>query len=266
MFKNSTLSKDVISALVITFNEEDNIHRTLSSLAWVPDVLIIDSGSTDNTLPIISSFSNTRVIYRKFDTFAQQCNFGLSCLSSEWVLSLDADYVLTPELSREICRLLRAKDDNDVNVAYQIRFQYCINGRPIRSGLLPPRTCLYKKNNAVYVDQGHGHRVVINGHVGSLQNKMYHDDRKSVTTWLLNQSRYQKSEAIMLSGSRSANLPLQDLIRKHTFLAPFSAFFLCIFLRGGFLDGKEGVIYAFQRFIAEGLLFIYMHLKTNQKS
>ena len=68
----------------------------------------------------------------------------------------------------------------------------------------------------------------------------------------------------MLQSKNSSDLPIQDLIRKHTFIAPFSAFFMCIVLRGGFFDGKEGIIYAFHRLIAEGLLYIYMHSEGNE--
>ena len=70
-------SKNLLSAMIITYNEEANIYRTLHSLRWLSFVLIVDSGSTDQTLSIVSEFANTRVIYRKFDTFANQCNFGL---------------------------------------------------------------------------------------------------------------------------------------------------------------------------------------------
>jgi glycosyltransferase involved in cell wall biosynthesis len=254
-----------LSVLLITYNEEPNIYRTLSSLNWISDILIIDSGSTDKTLDIIAEFPNTRVIHRTFDTFANQCNFGLSYIKSEWILSLDADYVLPPALSSEIYQILNLSTHDNRNTAYQIKFRYCINGKPIRSGLLPPRTCLYRRELATYEDQGHGHRVVVPGKVGMLKNRIYHDDRKSILTWLVNQSRYQNSEAKMLSHSLLKELPTQDLIRKFSFLAPFSAFFMCLFLRGGIFDGKEGVIYAFQRVIAESLLYMYMHTKNNSQ-
>ncbi len=245
---------------MITYNEEANIERTLSSIQWISEILIIDSGSTDRTLEIVQQFHNTRIIFREFDTFANQCNFGLKQLNSDWVLSLDADYVLTARLSLEISNLLSGKEiDRSHFNGYRIGFYYCINGKPIRSGLLPPRTCLYKRDSAMYRDIGHGHKVIISGRTGQLQNKIYHDDRKTFRKWLESQQRYQKIEAEMLKSIHSRNLPIQDYIRKHTFLAPFFAFFLCLFLRKGFLDGKEGIVYAFQRLIAESLLYMYMH-------
>ena len=254
-----------IAALIITYNEEANLYRTLSSISWIPDVLVIDSGSSDQTLNIISQFKNTRIIHRSFDSFARQCNFGLDKLSSDWVLSLDADYVLSTQLADELCALLSDSHSTSASFdAYRIGFNYCINGKPIRSGLLPPRICFYKRREAQYIDVGHGHRVIINGRIGRLKNKIFHDDRKSFSKWLENQKRYQRIEAAMLKVKSPRRLPIQDLIRKYTFMAPFSAFFMCLFLRGGIFDGREGVIYAFHRLIAESLLYLYMHTSMDE--
>lgn len=249
-----------LSAMVITYNEEVNIERTLASIRWIDSVLVIDSGSSDQTLSMVKQFPNTRVLFRRFDSFANQCNFGLQNLTSKWILSLDADYVLTSGLSDEI-RAIVSKSENHYSLfsAYRVGFDYCINGKPIRSGLLPPRICLYERVSAQYIDVGHGHKVIISGRIGKLYNKIYHDDRKTFAKWLENQQRYQKTEAMMLRLKQSQSLPIQDLIRKHTFFAPFLAFFMCLFLRKGILDGKEGMIYAFHRLIAESLLYMYMH-------
>jgi glycosyltransferase involved in cell wall biosynthesis len=253
-----------LSALVITFNEEANIYRTLDSIRWIDDVLVLDSGSTDRTVDIVNKFPNTRIIYRKFDSFANQCNFGLSCLDSEWVLSLDSDYVLSPDLTEEIRYLIfRGGFQKANHRAYSIRFQYWINGKPIRSGILPARTCLYLKEYAKYRDEGHGHKVSILGSSGQLKNKIFHDDRKPLSVWIMTQKKYQALEAMMLRGTDSSSLPIQDIIRKHTFLAPFAALFMCLFIRGGILDGKEGLIYALQRFVAESLLYLFMNLESN---
>src|SRR5262245_16448781 len=96
---------DQITVLILTFNEAPNIRRTLEKLTWAKEILIVDSFSTDETLEIAKTFSQTRVVQRKFDTFAGQCNFGLGQVKTEWVLSLDADYVLSDDLNRELARL-----------------------------------------------------------------------------------------------------------------------------------------------------------------
>src|SRR2546430_16708663 len=95
---------DQITPIILTYNEAPNIGRTLEQLGWARDIVVVDSFSDDETLEIVSSLPQARVFQRKFDSFAGQCNFGLTetGINSEWVLSLDADYVLTPELIEEI--------------------------------------------------------------------------------------------------------------------------------------------------------------------
>ena len=83
-----------LTALILTYNEKENIARTLGSLAWVTSVVLIDSGSTDGTQELaVASHPNVKVLFRAFDSFAGQCNFGLNQIDTEWVLSLDADYI-----------------------------------------------------------------------------------------------------------------------------------------------------------------------------
>src|SRR5438132_6116725 len=94
-----------ITPLVLTFNEAPNIRRTLERLTWAKEILVVDSFSADETLDIIREFPQTRVLQRKFDNHTNQWNFGLDQVQTEWVLSLDADYVLSPELVDEIVHL-----------------------------------------------------------------------------------------------------------------------------------------------------------------
>src|SRR5262245_31635858 len=93
------------TVMVLTYNEAPNIGRTLEKLTWAHRVLVIDSFSTDETLAIAKRFPNVDVLQRRFDSFAGQCNFGLAHVDSEWVLSLDADYVLSDELCIELATL-----------------------------------------------------------------------------------------------------------------------------------------------------------------
>src|SRR5215469_1156659 len=94
-----------ITPIVITFNEEANIARTLDRLTWARRIVVIDSGSTDATLEIIRSYPQVEVVHRPFDEFASQCNFGIAQVTTNWVLSLDADYELSDVLISELHRL-----------------------------------------------------------------------------------------------------------------------------------------------------------------
>ncbi len=133
-----------ITPLILTFNEAPNIRRTLEKLTWAKEILVVDSFSTDETLEIVKSFPQTRIVQRKFDTFAGQCNFGLGEIKTEWVLSLDADYVLSDDLNREIAQL---KSENDI-AGYRAGFTFLIYGHRLRASLYPPRTVLYRKSAA----------------------------------------------------------------------------------------------------------------------
>src|ERR1041385_6340109 len=152
---------DQITPLVLTYNEAPNIGRTLEKLSWAKEVVVVDSFSTDETLEIIRKFPQVRLVQRKFDNHTAQWNFGLAQVRTDWVLSLDADYVLSEELIHEI-RVLKPPSTSDLRppasdlrprtsalpppsstgevanslstlnaapTGYSARFRYCIQGR-----------------------------------------------------------------------------------------------------------------------------------------
>lgn len=246
-----------LSVLILTYNEEDNIQRTLDSLHWVSKILVIDSKSTDKTLGIISKYDSVEIITREFDSFAAQCNYGLEHIETSWVLSIDADFIITKSLSKEIARKL-ANSDNIQESGFSIPIRYCIGGHPIRGTIYPPRTCLYRTSLARYKDEGHGHRVEVEGRVGRLIGEIYHDDRKPISRWLKTQQTYMEIEANHLLQTPSSNLSRADLIRKNSPIAPFAALFICLIWKGGFLDGWRGWAYAIQRMYSETLLLVIL--------
>src|SRR6476659_4899986 len=130
-----------LTALIITFNERENIERTLAALSSIERIIFIDSFSTDDTLALATSMRpDITVFQRAFDSFAEQCNFGLTKISTPWVLSIDADYVLSSKLIDEIKALEPAADVS----GYSAAFRYCVFGHPIRSTIYPARTILYR--------------------------------------------------------------------------------------------------------------------------
>ncbi|KST63327.1 glycosyltransferase family 2 protein [Mastigocoleus testarum] len=243
---------DKITPLILTYNEAPNIHRTLQCLTWAKTIVVIDSYSTDKTLEILYSTPQVKVFQRKFDSFAAQCNYGLGKISSQWVLSLDADYVLTDELIEEL-KVLQAETEVS---SYSLKFKYCVFGKPLYNTLLPPRTVLYRKENAVYKDDGHAHRVSVKGESGKLSSYIHHDDRKSLTRWLWAQDRYVAIEVKKITSTSNNELSLSDRIRKQKILAPLIIFFYCLIFKGGIFDGWHGWYYAFQRMLVETLLSI----------
>jgi glycosyltransferase involved in cell wall biosynthesis len=240
-----------VTALILTYNEQQNIGRSITALPNGMDVLIVDSGSSDATLDIArSARPNIKIVARVFDSFAAQCNFGLRQLETEWVLSLDADYILTPELSAAIAAL----DPPDDVAGYIAGFNYCIHGHRVRSSVYPPRAVLYRRRLAEYRDEGHGHRVQVKGRLLQWNGKIDHDDRKPLSYWIQAQDRYAVLEARLLSSTSSEHLNFQDRLRKKIFFAAPAMFLYLLIGRGLILDGWPGWYYVFQRTIAEMLL------------
>lgn len=242
----------LITPLILTFNEEPNIGRVLAKLAWAKKVVVLDSGSTDKTIEIIQSFANTEIHTRKFDSHAVQWNYGLKeCgIESEWMLGMDADYVLTDELIEEISNLQITDDIN----GYFISFRYAVLGKVLRGALYPPLALLYRRATGEYFQDGHAHRLVPNGKYSSLSGKIIHDDRKALSRWLPTQLRYARLEADLLKATPVTELTVQDRIRRWKIIAPWLVPMYYLIWQGGWKDGWPGLYYALQRVIAESLL------------
>lgn len=235
-----------VAVLVLTYNEAPNIQRTLDALIGFPEVVVLDSGSADDTVKIARRYPNVRIITRAFDTFADQCNFGLACISADWVLSLDADYVLSPELQTELIVM-----EPGAHIAFEASFRYFVNGRPLRGTLYPARRVLYRRDLAKYRNEGHGHRVIIEGSVGRLAGEIYHDDRKRLTRWFASQSKYAELEVDYLVSMDRKVLSFADKIRLLAWPAPFFVFIYTLLWKRCILDGWAGWFYVLQRTLAE---------------
>ncbi|HEY9623258.1 MAG TPA: glycosyltransferase family 2 protein [Crinalium sp.] len=241
-----------ITPLILTFNEAANIDRTLKQLVWANRIVVIDSYSTDETLDILKQYPQVDVFQRSFDAHAQQWNYGLDQVQTEWVLSLDADYCLSDELIAEIAKCPKTVDID----SYFIPFKYCVFGKPLRGTLLPPREALFRKSKAHYIDDGHTQLLRVNGQSSALAMPIHHDDRKSLGRWLWAQDRYAILEAQKLLSTRTEDLSVGDRLRRYKVIAPFVILIYCLIVRQGILDGASGWYYAFQRVLAEILLSI----------
>lgn len=247
---------DAITPLILTFNEAPNIRRTLARLDWAREIVVVDSGSTDATRGILAAHPRVRVFERPFTTHAEQWSFGLhqTAIRTEWVLALDADYILSQTLIDELAALRPAPNVD----GYRAAFTYCVEGRPLRGTAYPPVTVLYRKSAARYVQDGHTQRVQVPGLVEDLRADILHDDRKPLAQWLTAQARYMRLEADKLRAANVAELGWADRVRKLVVVAPFAMLVYCLILRGGILDGRAGLFYALQRAVAEGILSLYL--------
>ncbi len=241
-----------ITPLVLTYNEAPNIDRTLQKLTWAESIVVIDSFSTDATLEIVATYPQVQVWQRQFDTHAIQWNYGIDQVKTEWILTLDADYVLTDELMNELRHLVV----NPAIDGYFAFFKYCVFGKPLRGTILPPRQVLFRREKGIYIDDGHTQLLHVKGQSRSLSGYINHDDRKPFSRWLWAQDRYMIIEAKKLLETAENELSWGDRIRKQKVFAPFIILIYCLIFKGGILDGWHGFYYAFQRLLAEVMLSI----------
>src|ERR1700676_1696883 len=250
-----------LTALILTFNERENIGRTLAPLSWIKQIVIVDSFSPDETIEIAKAMPpNITIAQRRFDTHATQWNFGLAQIATPWVLALDADYELSRELSREIAEL---KPSDEVS-AYEPRFQFRIFGRNLRASVYPPRPILFRTERCTYYDDGHTQKLAINGSMRQLSGAVYHDDRKPLSSWLRAQDRYATIEARHLLATPLNQLNFQDRLRRRVFLAASLMFFYLLFARGLVLDGWSGWFYVCQRTIAALILSVRLLIEREK--
>ena len=240
-----------LTALVLTYNEQENIRRNLEALAWVPKVIVLDSFSNDRTLEIARSFPNVQVVQRVFDTHANQWNAGLDRIDTEWALTLDADYVLTAELQEEI---KKAEPSSEI-VLYWGEFDYCIFGRPLRASVYPPRVVLFRTKRARYVDEGHSQQLRVKGKLAKLKGKIWHDDRKLLIRWFQSQQRSAELETEYLTKAPDERISRLDRARKNWLIVlPLAMPIYLLLVRGLIFDGWNGWYYTFQRTVAEMML------------
>lgn len=243
-----------ITPLILTYNEAPNLRRTLEQLPWAQDIVVLDSFSTDGTLEIARAFPQVRVVQRTFDTHTLQWNFGLEQCRSEWVLALDADYVLSAELVDE----LQALQPPPEVKGYSAGFVYCMMGHPLRGTLYPPRLMLFRKSSARYEQDGHTQQVNVAGPTAWLQGRVHHDDRKPLARWLWAQDKYAALEVRKLLTAPPGSLRAQDRLRLWMLPAPFVVLLYTLFWKRAFLDGWPGWLYAFQRLTAELILSLHL--------
>ena len=245
-----------VTPLILTYNEEANLDRTLGRLTWAERIVVVDSYSDDATVDLATSYDNVDLVQREFDDHTSQWNYGLDQVDTKWVLSLDADYQVPSAFVDEIQGL----QPRNEHAGYRATFNYCVFGRPLSATLYPPRIVLFRNRKARYVQDGHTQRLSVEGLVGDLDTSLEHDDRKSLDRWLDNQRGYARLEAEKLTGADALDLP--DRLRKTDVWGPLLVPLYCLFAKGLILDGWPGWYYTLQRTYAE-LIIALTHLDAH---
>ncbi|MEE9602464.1 MAG: glycosyltransferase family 2 protein, partial [Thermoguttaceae bacterium] len=219
-----------ITAAIITFGEADNLRRLLGALDWVDQIVVVDGGSSDDTVSIAEAHG-CLVERRRLDSFAAQRNRAIELSTSDWVLSVDADELPSQRLVAEIRqRIVESRAD-----AFHVPIRSTIFGRPLRRGGTqndwPVR--LFRRGKARW--RGDVHEVLrVDGRVGRLDNWLIHRTTPDLATFLAKMHRYALLEAAarVKAGRRPR--------RRDSWLAPPGEVFRRLFWKQGFLDGPAG--------------------------
>jgi len=259
------------SAIILTYNEEWNLPRCLKQLAGVcPEIFVVDSGSTDGTLEIASRYA--KVVHHPFETHAKQWSWALANLplSHPWVLALDADQELTPELRAELEALFAPGAPQPDAEGIYINRRQIYRGRWIKHGGYYPKYLLklFRLDKVQFdPDDLVDHHFYVPGKTLKLRHDMLESNVKEnqIAFWIEKHNRYAtllaREELVRRGVDKGGPLrpslfgnPDQRTLwmkrlwyRGPTYIRPFLYFFHRYFLRMGFLDGKEGFIFHFMQ-------------------
>jgi glycosyltransferase involved in cell wall biosynthesis len=234
-----------LSVVVITRNEEARIRACLDSVAWADDIVVVDAESEDKTVRIAREVTE-RVFVQPWPGFAAQKNFAIEQATGEWVLSLDADETVTPELREEILALLRGGPPLD---GYAMRRRNIFWGRWVRHGGLYPdwQVRLFRKGRGRFADLAVHEAVRVAGPTGRLAGVLEHRSYADVSDFLERANRYSTLAAEEWARS-GRPVRVSDLV-----LRPLGRFLGMYVVARGFLDGWRGfllaVLYAYYVFV-----------------
>jgi len=231
-----------LSVAIITHNEEENLARTLSSLPESCEVVVVDSGSTDGTRAVARRYG-ARLIEQPWLGFAEQKNLALSECTGDWVLSLDADEELSPAVRDEIVSLVQRPFRSGEPGAYFIPRKNYFLGRWIRFGGFYPdaKLRLFRKGAASFEVRPVHEVIRFDGASGTLQGSLLHHAYPTLNGYLEHMNRYSTlgAEVLLQKGKTSASI--FDFFA-YVLLAPAATFVWNYVFRGGFRDGREGLL------------------------
>lgn len=240
--------KNKISVIILTHDEELNIGRCLDNVSdWADEIFIIDSFSTDKTSEIAKKYQ-AKIFQHSFKNQAEQFNWALSNLliQNEWILRLDADEYLTEELKKEISEIL-PKVPKTVS-GFFIKRRVYFMGRWIKHGGYYPIWLLrlFRKGRGRCEEKEMDeHILVTEGLAAKLENDFIDDNRKGLDFWIAKHNGFATREVIDIRRGRKQKAQKRLYLMFPKFLRAFVYFFYRYFLRFGFLDGKEGLIFHF---------------------
>jgi len=246
-----------LSVVVICYNEEAIIDKCLSSVKWADEIIVVDSYSTDQTVEIVKGFTD-RVYQHEWQGYGKQKNLALFYASHPWVLSLDADEVLSAELIVEIRALLSR---NRECKGYRLPRMTHYLGRLLRYCWYPDyKLRLFHKDYARWSEQEVHEEIVLSGPAERLKNPLFHYSFPTIADHIQTIQRYTTLGSEMLAGNERP-FPWHRLLG-----SPVVMFVKLYIIKRGFLDGFPGLIACSLSAVHEFVKYAKMYeLQKNNK-
>ena len=234
------LPRVTLSVVLITQNEERNLPRTLESVMPLVrdgrgEIIIVDSGSTDRTVEIAQSYG-AKVFVEKWKGFAAQKNSAIDKASMDWVLQLDADEALEPELVAEMEAALNA---SSAMTGFWIPRKNFFLGRWIRhGGFYPdPKLRMVRRGEGRFEEYGAHPTMKVDGPTGELSHALLHDAYPTLRGYIDHMNSYSSMGAKVVVEKGGRGFSIADIV-----IRPLLTFTYNYFIRLGFLDGREGLL------------------------
>ena len=247
------MNKMPLSVIIITKNEQDNIEDCLESVKWAEEIIIVDSGSTDQTEAICRKFTDNFYV-KDWPGFGIQKQRSLELASREWVLSIDADERVTPELKSEI--IDKITQNSNIGGYLIPRLSNYLGKDIYHAGWYPDYTLRLVKRKEVYFTRDIVHeKMIVDGRVQKLSNHFIHYPYNSISHHIqkLNDYSSLSAEKMFSKGKNVSWLMV--------FLKALFGFIRAYIFRGGFLDGWQGLVVS----ISTGASVYLKYLKLKQK-
>jgi glycosyltransferase involved in cell wall biosynthesis len=229
-----------ISVAIIAKDEEANLRRTLPSVAWADEIVLIDSGSSDHTVALAQSHG-AKVFTEPWRGFAAQKNFAIDHCTSDWVLSLDADEEVSVELRAAIQHLLSG---NPVHSTYYVRRRNYFLGRWLKHGGLYPdyKLRLFRRGSASFEDRPVHETLHSPESAGNLESDLLHHAYPNLAVYIEHMNRYSTASVSLLDQKKKTSPGIAAFLW-NIFLIPVATFLYNYVMRLGFLDGREGLLF-----------------------
>tara|TARA_R110001583_G_scaffold9945_5_gene46336 strand:+ start:13915 stop:14685 length:771 start_codon:yes stop_codon:yes gene_type:complete len=231
------MSENSISAIIITKNEQHNIAACLDSLRWVDEIIIVDSGSTDQTQEIVQGYGAKFYSHKDWQGFGKQKQLAQNYATSKWIIAIDADEVVSPELQSAIQQKIATSN----NTVFKIQRKTWVFGRFLaHSGWVDKIIRVYPNNLAKYDDALVHEKIITvpDVKIAQLEGDLFHYSYSDIENYLVKSASYGKAWADQRQ-KRGKKASLTQ-----GFTHALGCFIKMYIVKRGFLDGKQGLLIA----------------------